>query len=70
MVTALNQVIALLKLLLPEVASHQRSAVAIHAIGEVLASQADSSSLPALQLSHIHKIPFLHNPFCDSTSVL
>ena len=70
MAAALDQMIALLELLLSEVAGHHCSAVAIHAIGEVLASQADSSSLPALQLSHIHKIPFLHSPFYDSTSVL
>ena len=62
MAAALDQVIALLELLLPEVAGRHRSAVAIQAIGEVLASQADPGSLPVLQLPLIHKIPFLHHP--------
>ena len=49
-----------LELLLPEVAGHHRPAVAIHAIGEVLTSQADPCSFPVLQLSIIYKIPILH----------
>ena len=62
MAAALDQMIALLELLLSEVAGHHRSAVAIHAIGEVLTSQADPGSFPVLQLSLIHKIPILHRP--------
>jgi hypothetical protein len=58
----LDQVIALLELLLTEVASNHRSAVSIHAIGEVLTSQADPGSFPVLQLPLIHKIPLLHHP--------
>ena len=60
MAAALDQVIALLELLLPEVARHHRSAMGIHAIGEVLTSQADPGSFPVLQLPLIHKIPLLH----------
>ena len=60
MAAALDQVIALLELLLPEIAGHHRSAVGIHAIGEVLASQPDPGSFPVLQLFLIHKIPLLH----------
>ena len=60
MAAALDQMIALLELLLPEVAGHHRPAVAIHAIGEVLTSQADPCSFPVLQLSIIYKIPILH----------
>ncbi len=62
MAATLGQVIALLKLLLPEVAGHHRSAVGIHAVSEVLASQTDSGSLPVLKLFLIHKIPLLHRP--------
>jgi len=60
---ALDQVIALLELLLTEIAGNHRSAVGIHAIGEVLASQADPGSLPVLQLPFIHKIPLVHHCF-------
>ena len=45
MAAALDQVIALLELLLPEIAGHHRSGMGIHAIGEVLAGQADPGSL-------------------------
>ena len=57
---AFDQVITLLELLLPEVAGHHRSAVSIHATGEVLAGEADACPLPVLQLTLINKIPFLH----------
>tara|TARA_B100001175_G_C18984918_1_gene391617 strand:+ start:388 stop:516 length:129 start_codon:yes stop_codon:yes gene_type:complete len=40
--TALDQMIALLELLLAEIAGHHRSAVAVDSIGEVLTSQADA----------------------------
>lgn len=60
MATTLDQVIALLELLLPEVAGHHRSAVTVHAVGEVLASQADPGSFPVLKLFLIHKTPLLH----------
>ena len=60
MATAFGQVIALLQLLLAEIAGHHRSAVAINAIGEVLTSQADPSSFPVLQLAFIDKTPILH----------
>ena len=45
MAAALDQVIALLELLLPEIAGHHRSGMGIHAIGEVLAGQTDPGSL-------------------------
>ena len=60
MAAAFDQVIALLELLLPEVAGHHRSAVSIHATGEVLAGEADARPLPVLQLTLINKIPFRH----------
>ncbi len=63
MATAFDQVIALLELLLPEVAGHHRAAVSIGAIGKVLARQTDPGSLPALKLFLIHKLPLLHRPF-------
>ncbi len=50
----------LLQLLPPNVAGQQCSAVGIHAIGEVLAGQADPRALPPLQLQLIHKAPLLH----------
>jgi hypothetical protein len=52
-------VLALLKLLLPEVATHLRMAVLIDAIGEVLAGHADHTSLPSLQASIVDKISIL-----------
>ncbi len=74
MAATLDQVIALLQLLLPEVAGHHRSAVAIHAIGEVLTGEADARTLPVLQLSLVNEIPFLHARTTqrpsNSTSVL
>ena len=45
----------------PEVAGQQRVAVAIHAIGEVLAGHADDTTLPALQLAIVEEIPLLHH---------
>ena len=54
MAATLGQVIALLELLLPEVAGHHRSAVGIHAMGEVLTSQADPSSLPNLRGTNLY----------------
>ena len=60
MAAALDQVIALLELLLPEVAGHHRSAMAKHAIGEVLASQTDPGCFPVLKLPLIDKLPLPH----------
>tara|TARA_Y100000589_G_scaffold269139_1_gene261088 strand:- start:83 stop:280 length:198 start_codon:yes stop_codon:yes gene_type:complete len=60
---ALDQVIALLELLLPEVAGHHRSAVATHAIGEVLTSQIDPGSFPVLKLPLVDKLPLPHRTF-------
>ena len=46
MPAAHGEVLTLLMLLLPEVAAHQRVAVLVDAIGEVLAGQADLGSFP------------------------
>jgi hypothetical protein len=54
-------VIALRQLALPQVAGQQRAAVTIHAIGEVLASNANDTTLPALQVAIVNKIPLLHH---------
>ena len=61
-----------MELLLPEVAAHHRVAVLIDAINEVLAGHTDHASLPSLQVSIVHKTPFLHqgNPLqyvCTTT---
>ena len=56
----LGEVLPLLQLLPPDVASQQRSAVGIHAIGEVLAVQADPRPFPALKLQLTDKAPLLH----------
>ena len=65
----LFQVLALLQLLLPEVAAQQGVAVLIHPIGEVLTGHADAGSFPALKLCIIDKGPFLHC-WSASTDVL
>ena len=70
MAAALDQMIALLELLLPEVAGHHRPAVAIHAIGEVLTSQADPCSFPVLQLTCVDVFPIVHDPLANGTDVL
>ena len=70
---ALGEMFTLPKLLPPEIAGHHRSAMGIHAVGEVLAGQADAGTFPVLQLPLIHKIPLLHgaaHPIQNSTSVL
>ena len=56
----LLQVLALLQLLLPEVAAQQGVAVLIHPVGEVLAGDADAGALPSLQLPLVDKTPLLH----------
>ena len=60
MPAALGEVLALLQLFLPEIAAHQRAAMPIHPISEVLASHADACSFPTLQIQLIHKAPLLH----------
>ena len=52
--------VALGQLLLPRVASENRAAVLVHPIGEVLAGNAKTGTLPTLQLSLLDKTPFLH----------
>ena len=58
---SLLEVVALRQLALPEVAGQQRVAVTIHAIGEVLARHANDTTLPALQVAIVNKIPLLHH---------
>ena len=52
--------VALGQLLLPRVASENRAAVLVHPIGEVLARDAKTGTLPTLQLPVVNKTPFLH----------
>ena len=52
--------LALLQLLLPDVASQQGPAVSVHSIGDVLAGDADPCALPVLQLSFVDELPLLH----------
>ena len=59
----LLQMLALLQLLLPEVAAQQGVAVLIHPVGEVLAGDADATALPSLQLPLDDIAPHIHNDF-------
>ena len=56
------EVVALRQLALPEVATHNRMAVLIHAIGEVLAGHADDATLPPLQVALVNEISVLQKP--------
>ncbi len=53
---SLFEVVALRQLALPEVATHNRVAVLIDAIGEVLARHADDAALPLLQIALVNEI--------------
>ena len=59
---SLLEAVALRQLVLPEVATHNRVAVLIHPVGEVLTGHADAGSLPTLKLSGVDIGPFLHAP--------
>ena len=59
----LLQVLALLQLLLPEVAAQQGVAVLIHPVGEVLAGDAAAAALLSLQLPLVNERPLLHADF-------
>ena len=59
---SLLEVVALRKLALPEVATHNRVAVLIHAIGEVLARHADEAAPPLLQVALVNEISVRHKP--------
>ena len=52
--------VALGQLLLPHIAAKNRAAVLVHPIGEVLARDAKTGTLPTLQLPVVNKTPFLH----------
>ena len=62
MSAALGQVIALLELLLAEIAGHHRSAGSIHPVGEVLAGEANPSPFPVLKLPWVDVLPLVHSP--------
>ena len=70
MSAALGQVIALLELLLAEIACHHRSAGSIHPVGEVLAGEANPSPFPVLKLPWVDVLPLVHSPLVNSTDVL
>ncbi len=70
MATTLGQVIALLELLLPQVAGHHRSTGRIHSIGEVLAGQANPSPLPVLKLTCVDVLPLVHSLLVNGIYVL
>ena len=56
----LLQLLALLQLILPEVAAHHHAAMLIEAIDEVLVGHADAAALPTLGVSLIDAAPPLH----------
>ena len=64
----LDQVLALLELLLLELASDKRSTVSIHAVGEVAAGHTGLASCEADELTVIHIRPFLHRSIAASSS--
>jgi len=56
----LLQVVSLLQLPLSGVAAEQGVAVLVDAVAEVLTGHANAGSLPALKVSIVDKVPFLH----------
>ena len=52
--------LALLQLLLPEVAAQEGVAVLVDAINEVLAGHADHAAFPVLQVALVDEAPLLH----------
>ena len=61
------QVVALLELPLPCIATENRVAMAVNAIDEVLAGHTHNTPFPALQVAVVDIIPILHNR--NTTSV-
>ena len=59
MLTALQQVLTLLKLLTLELAANDGAALRINPIGEVLTGDADAIALPVPQLSVVDVLPVL-----------
>ena len=51
----------MLKLLSSEVAAKDGAAAGVHPIGEVLTSDADALTFPALQVSVVAVVPLLHH---------
>ena len=66
----LLQVLALLQLLLPEVAVQQGVAVLIHPVVEALAGDADAAALLSLQLPLVNERPLLSMLTSRSASAL
>ena len=60
MAALFRQMLALLELLLSQIAGNQCVAVGADAIGEVLTSHTGSTPLPSEQLSVVNKGPLLH----------
>ena len=60
MLTSLEQVLSLLQQTASEVAGNKGSTVLVYPVGEVLAGDADLTTLPALELVVIDVIPFFH----------
>ena len=56
------EVVALLQLPLPSVASDKGVAVLVDAVAEVLTGHANAGSHPALKVLIVNKVPFLHSP--------
>ena len=56
------EVITLLQLPLPSVASDKGVAVLVDAVAEVLTGHANAGSHPALKVLIVNKVPFLHSP--------
>ncbi len=54
--------VALGQLLLPGAATKNRVTVLVNAIDKVLAGNAETSTVPTVQLTLINKTPLLHNP--------
>ena len=57
---SLLQVLPLLQLFLPEVASDHCVAVLVDAIGEVMAGHADHAPFPVLQVAFVDEVPVVH----------
>jgi hypothetical protein len=63
-------VLALLQLLLADVAAKKRVAVLVDAVGEVLTGHADGSATPPLQFPFVNEWPILHTLLAGSYVLL
>ena len=62
--------LALLQLLLADVAAKKRVAVLVNAVGEVLTGHADGSATPPLQFPFVNEWPILHAVLASSSVLL